>query len=567
MELRFGPFRLDTDGRRLWRDDRECVLTPKALDLLVYLAEHAGTVLSREQLLEALWPGTYVDDHALSVQIGEIRKALGDGARDSSYVETRHRRGYCFKADVQRGPSRAPVAIATPPVSVPHPFVVPETRYARSGDVNIAYQVLGDGPIDLVFVMGWVSHLEYFWKEPSFARFLKRLASFSRLIVFDKRGTGLSDRVPVSELPSLERRMDDLRAVMVAAGSSRAAICGVSEGGPMSALFAATYPEKTLALVMIGTYAKRLRDDDYPWGPTTEERENFLQEIQDHWGGPVGLEERAPSIASDPEFREWWATYVRMGASPGAAIALTRMNADIDVRSVLPAVRVPTLVLHRTGDRCLKVEEGRYLASRIPNAQFVELPGEDHLPFVGNQNEILDEVESFLANVSQTLDANRVLATVLIVQFSAGPGSVLTEAAVSEAFARLQPQIRSEARWYRGTEAGSVERGLLGTFDGPARAVRCASAMAESGLRAGLQMRAALHTGECEDPQGPVTSGPAVDFARSILDRAAPGEILLSSTLRDLVAGSGLRFEDSGGKVINGHGGEWRLLRVAKAHG
>jgi DNA-binding winged helix-turn-helix (wHTH) protein len=300
VELRFGPFRLDTEGRRLWRGEHETVLTPKALDLLIYLANHAGTVLSREQLLEALWPGTYVDDHALSVQIGEIRKALGDGARDSNYVETRHRRGYCFKADVQRGP---PVAIEAPTPAVPL-LAVPETKYARSGDVNIAYQVLGDGPIDLVFVMGWVSHLEYFWKEPSFARFLRRLASFSRLIVFDKRGTGLSDRVPLSELPSLERRMDDLRTVMVAAGSSRAAICGISEGGPMSALFAATYPEKTLALVMIGTYAKRVRDDDYPWGPTAEERERFIQEIQDHWGGPVGLEERAPSMASDPQFRD-----------------------------------------------------------------------------------------------------------------------------------------------------------------------------------------------------------------------------------------------------------------------
>ena len=271
--------------------------------------------------------------------------------------------------------------------------------YARSGDVNIAYQVIGDAPLDLVFVMGWVSHLEYFWREPSFARFLLRLASFSRLILFDKRGTGLSDRVPINQLPTLEQRMDDVRAVMDAVGSERAALCGVSEGGPMCSLFAATYPEKTLALVMIGTYAKRIRDAEYPWGPTAEQREQFFEVMRKQWGGPVGIDERAPSVASDPQFRDWWATYLRMGASPGAAVALTQMNAEIDVRNVLPSIRVPSLVIHRTEDQCLKVEEGRFVADRIPGAKFVELPGDDHLPFVGDQDAILDEVEEFLTGV------------------------------------------------------------------------------------------------------------------------------------------------------------------------
>ena len=275
----------------------------------------------------------------------------------------------------------------------------PETMYARSGDVNIAYQVIGDAPLDLVFVMGWVSHLEYFWREPSFARFLLRLASFSRLILFDKRGTGLSDRVPINQLPTLEQRMDDVRAVMDAVGSERAALCGVSEGGPMCSLFAATYPEKTLALVMIGTYAKRIRDAEYPWGPTTEQREQFFEVMRKQWGGPVGIDERAPSVANDPQFRDWWATYLRMGASPGAAVALTQMNAEIDVRNVLPSIRVPSLVIHRTDDQCLKVEEGRFVAERIPGAKFVELPGNDHLPFVGDQDAILDEMEEFLTGV------------------------------------------------------------------------------------------------------------------------------------------------------------------------
>ncbi|MEO6725086.1 MAG: alpha/beta fold hydrolase, partial [Blastocatellia bacterium] len=301
-------------------------------------------------------------------------------------------------------------------------FEIPEVRYTRSGEVNIAYQVIGDAPLDLVFVMGWISHLEYFWTEPSFARFLRRLATFARVILFDKRGTGLSDRVPLDQLPTLEQRMDDVRAVMEAVGSERAVLCGVSEGGPMCSLFAATYPEKTIALVMVGSYARRLQGDGYPWGPTETDRDLFLEEIRNHWGGPVGLEERAPSVANDPAFRDWWAAYLRRGASPGAAVALTRMNTEIDIRHVLPTVRVPTLVVHRTGDECLKVEEGRYLADNIPGAKFVELPGIDHLPFVGAQDEILDEIEEFLTGMRHASEFDRVLATVLIARVVDGDG-------------------------------------------------------------------------------------------------------------------------------------------------
>ena len=272
-------------------------------------------------------------------------------------------------------------------------------RYAQSGEVNIAWQTIGEGPIDIVFVMGWVSHLDWFWKDPSFAKFLKQLAVFSRVILFDKRGTGLSDRVPVDQLPDLETRMDDVRAVMEAAGSEKAVLCGVSEGGPLCALFAATHPSETSGLVMLGSYARRLWAEDYPWGPTAEQRDKFLQIISRDWGGPVGIEERAPSMASDPEFRSWWANYLRMGASPGAAVALTKMNAEIDVRPILPTIQVPTLVVHRSEDRCLLVEEGRHLAERIPGAKFVELPGDDHLPFVGDAKSIVDEIEHFLTQM------------------------------------------------------------------------------------------------------------------------------------------------------------------------
>ncbi len=531
MEFRFADFVLDSLSRRLWRADSEVLLTPKALDVLFHLVEHAGEVVERDALLEAVWKNTYVDDHALSVQIAEVRKALDDRSGTPRFVETRHRRGYRFVAEVTRHQTVAPLRLPMPDSSEagePH-FAMPETRYARSGDVDIAYQVLGDGPLDLVFVMGWVSHLEYFWKEPSFARFLRRLASFSRLILFDKRGTGLSDRVPIALLPSLELRMDDVRAVMDAVGSQRAAICGVSEGGPLSALFAATYPEKTLALVMIGTYAKRIRDESYPWGPTLAEREAFFEEIHRRWGGPVGIESRAPSMAGDPKFRDWWATYLRMGASPGAAIALTKMNAEIDVRQVLGSVRVPTLVLHRTDDQCLLVEEGRFVASLIPGARMMELPGADHLPFVGDQNEILDAIEGFVTGMQFAHEPERVLSTVMALECDR-PVDAMRE------------QIVRELEWYRGSLISLTGQSLQVSFDGPARAVRCALALARAVNRTGTVARLGVHTGECDTVEGKVQGGPAVEMARRIAAFAQPHQVLISSSVRDLVAGAGLQL-------------------------
>jgi pimeloyl-ACP methyl ester carboxylesterase len=272
--------------------------------------------------------------------------------------------------------------------------VRPQTHYARSGDVNVAYQVVGDGPRDLVLVPGWLSNVEAFWEEPSVARFLERLASFSRLILFDKRGTGLSDRV--ADMPNLETRMDDVRAVMDAVGSSRAALLGYSEGGPMCALFAATYPARTTALLMIGSYARRIWAPDYAFGTPREQWEAFADSVVRDWGGPVGLDDRAPSMAGDTQFREWWARFLRLSGSPSAGRAVMLMNGEIDVRHILSAVRVPTLIVHNAGERTVPVEAGRYLARHIPDARYVELPGIDHLPFVGNADAILDEVEEFL---------------------------------------------------------------------------------------------------------------------------------------------------------------------------
>src|SRR5690349_7188095 len=549
----FDGFRVDVNERLLFKDNREVPLTPKVFDTLLVLLENSSHVITKKELMRQVWPDSFVEENNLAQNISILRKALGKSPDGEQYIQTVPKRGYRFVGDVRatggeeesvivRERTRARIVVERddedlaagarvidmlPSDVVPRQLESvlqrpPETMYARSGDVNIAYQVIGDAPLDLVFVMGWVSHLEYFWREPSFARFLLRLASFSRLILFDKRGTGLSDRVPIDQLPTLEQRMDDVRAGMDAVGSERAALCGVSEGGPMCSLFAATYPEKTLALVMIGTYAKRIRDEEYPWGPTIEQREQFFEVMRKQWGGPVGIEERAPSVARDPQFRDWWATYLRMGTSPGAAVALTKTNAEIDVRNVLPSIRVPSLVIHRSEDQCLKVEEGRFVAERIPGAKFVELPGDDHLPFVGDQDAILDEVEEFLTGVRHRIEPDTVLATVLVARM------VGIKESTSDWWRRLHAHITKEIEWFRGREVDMIDDRLLAIFDGPARAIRCATAITEYTLRLGVETRTGLHTGECEIVDGKV-AGAAAQMGVCVALEAAVGEVLVSS--------------------------------------
>jgi class 3 adenylate cyclase len=443
-------------------------------------------------------------------------------------------------------------------------MVIPETRYARTADgVSIAYAVIGDGPQDLVAVPGWVSHLEVAWEEPTLARFYERLATFSRLILFDKRGTGLSDRVPESQLPTLETRMDDLRSVCDAVGSDRAALLGVSEGAPMSILFAATYPARTTAVILVGGYARRMRAPDYPWGSTPDALEAFKKEIAQGWGGPVGLEARAPSRAGDPRFRETWARYLRLGASPAAVAALVQMNAEIDVRSVLPTVRVPTLVLHRTGDRAFPVEGARYLAERIPGATFVELAGDDHLPWVGDADRVLEEIEHFLTGERPQPDADRVLATILFTDIvdSTKRVSALGDAVWRETLAAHDERAKIEIGRHQGTYVNSTGDGLIARFDGPARAVRCALAIGTAVRPLGLEIRAGCHTGEVE-LAGSDVRGLAVHIGARVAALAGPGQVLVSSTVKDLVAGSGLSFDDFGTHVLKGVGDEWHLYAV-----
>jgi len=440
-----------------------------------------------------------------------------------------------------------------------------ETRYARSGDLSIAYQVVGEGPFDLVYVPGWVSNIDLMWDEPGYAAFLERLASFSRLIIFDKRGTGLSDPVPLDQLPTLEQRMDDVRAVMDAAGSARAALLGHSEGGNMCVLFSATYPERTSALVLVGCYAKRIRSDDYPWAPAAEDREREIEETEARWGSPDMLRALAPSKANDEAFERWVGRYLRQSASPKAAAALLRMNTQIDVREILPTIQVPTILIYRSDDVDVDVDEGRYMAERIPGARFVELPGGDHTMWTGDAAAILDEIEEFLTGVKRGPEPDRVLATVLFTDVvgSTELATRLGDRAWRDLLARHHAAVRRELDRWRGREVDTAGDGFLATFDGPARAIRCAVAAVESVRGIGMEIRAGVHTGEVELVAGGVR-GITVHIGARVAALAGPGEVLVSQTVKDLSAGSGLTFEDAGEHELKGVPNHWRIYRVLK---
>jgi len=436
---------------------------------------------------------------------------------------------------------------------------MPETRYTKSGDVNIAYQVTGIGPRDMVLVPGFVSHLENDWEEPRSAHFMERLASFTRLIRFDKRGTGLSDRP--GGLPDLETRMDDVRAVMDAVGSERAVLFGYSEGGPMCVLFAATYPQRTESLIVYGSYAKR-RDPipEYPWAPTWAQRQADALEIERYWGNGSDLAKMAPN--ADPALVQWFNRHARVSASPGAARDLILMNSQIDVRHVLPAVSVPTLVMHRRGDRDSSFEEGRFIADHIPGAKFVLLEGDDHVPFV-NPDQIVDEVEEFLTGVRPANEPDRLLATIVFTDIvgSTRKAAELGDARWGDLLDQHHRIVRAELARYRGREVDTAGDGFLATFDGPARAVRFAVATAGAVRPLGLEIRAGVHTGEIE-LAGDDVRGIAVHIGARVSALAGAGEVLVSSTVRDLVGGSGIEFADAGPHELKGVPGEWRLYRV-----
>jgi class 3 adenylate cyclase len=425
-------------------------------------------------------------------------------------------------------------------------MLVPNTQYAKSGHVRIAYQVVGDGPFDLVFVPGFISNLDLTWDDPNRAQVWARLAAFSRLILFDKRGTGLSDRT--GGVPTLEERMDDVRAVMDAVGTRQAALFGASEGGAMSMLFAATYPDRTRAMVLYGAFAHFLS-----WITPPDQLEAFLERLEKNWGTGETLASFAPSLLSDDAYKRRYARFERLSASPSSATALIRMNSEIDVRPILSSIRVPTLIVHREADANVNVEAGRYLAHQIPNAKYVELPGNDHLLWVGNTERVVDEVEKFLTGSRHTPEPDRVLATVLFTDIVGSTKRVeaIGDRAWHDLLDRHNEIVRREVLRHRGREVKTTGDGFLITFDGPARSIKCSLAISEAVEDIGLQVRAGLHTGEVEMTDNDV-SGIAVHIASRIVAMAQPGQVLVSSTVRDLVAGSNIRFRDEGSHRLKG---------------
>jgi class 3 adenylate cyclase len=437
-----------------------------------------------------------------------------------------------------------------------------KTQYTKSGDLHIAYQVSGAGGLDLVMVPGFVSHLEYGWEHPWAANYFERLGTFSRLIRFDKRGTGLSDRI--GGIPTLEQRMDDVRAVMDAAGSQRAALFGISEGASMSLLFAATYPQRVQALVCYGGMARSTWAEDYPWAAPVEAlMQSGAELIAPHWGEGAMIDVGAPSQSNNPDSRAFFGRFERGSLSPGMLGSLVQMFFDLDVRHVVPSVHVPTLVLHRERDRLVNVRNGHWLAEHLPDARFVELPGDDHIPWYENVERTLGEIEEFLTGVRHAPEPERRLVTVLFtdVADSTRMAVELGDQRWRSVLEEHQRAVRDALKSFDGREVKSIGDGFLATFDGPGRGIGCARAITASSSSAGIRVRAGLHTGECE-VMGEDIGGIAVHTAARVSALAEPGEVLVSRTVKDLVAGSGLEFSDRGVHSLKGVPDTWQLFAV-----
>jgi pimeloyl-ACP methyl ester carboxylesterase len=436
-----------------------------------------------------------------------------------------------------------------------------QVLYAKNGDVHIAYTVVGDGPIDLIYTAGIWSNLDVMWDEPRWAHYLDRLASFSRLIVFDMRGVGLSDRGP--EPPFLELQMDDVRAVMDAVGSDTAAVFGGVRGGAMTMLFAATYPERVRALILYGALAKTTRSNDHPYGKTPEQQQQFFSRFVAEMGTGENLELQGRSAAEDERFKRWWARFERLVATPTAYRELAEVFRDLDIRAVLPSIQAPTLLLHRTGDPIVPVDQGNYLAKAIPNARLVELPGVDHIPFLGDQDALLDEVEEFVTGARPAPQTDRVLATVLFTDIvgSTEVAARMGDRKWRDLLQQHNATVRRELERFRGREIDTAGDGFMASFDGPARAIRCAEAIVGGVRELGVDVRAGVHTGECE-LIGEKLGGIAVHIAARVASTASAGEVLVSQTVKDLVAGSGAEFEDRGMHELRGVPDHWRLFGV-----
>lgn len=525
MVYSFGEFRIDAARFEIDRGGRPLGVEPQVLELLILLLKNRDRVVTRDELLETVWQGRVVSDTTLSSRIKTARQLIGDDGARQDYIKTVHGRGFRFVGDVSEEARGQSAAVERP-----------ATRYARSGDVHVAYQVFGDGPSRMVLAPGFVSHIDNYWDSPRFREWLNRLGRLARVAMFDKRGTGLSD--PVSSLPPMDERMDDLRAVMDAAGFETAHVMGVSEGGSLAALFAAHHPQRCDGLIIYGGFAQFRH-----WHPDDASLQRLFDYVESGWGSGKSLPLFAPTVGEDPEMVRWWGRFERLGATPGACIALMRMNSRIDITCVLPGIRVPALVVHRAGDVLVDVEGGRQLAAGIPGAQYAELPGVDHLPFVGDTERVIEVIGDFLRRPQRRDASDRAVATIVLIR---GPEAGATE---------------QELRRFRATRVVRRPDGVAATFDGPARGLECARSVSRLIAGNGSGYRVGVHTGEINLAAG-APAGTAMDIAAEVAGHARPGEILASRTVHDLVAGSGIRLEDRGAFSLPSIGQEWQLFRV-----
>ena len=547
MIYAFGDRELDTDTLELRRAGAVLGVEPQVFDVLAYLLMHRDRVVRKEELLDEVWGDRFVSESALTTRIKDARRAVGDDGQRQAVIRTVHGRGYRFVAPVDDGDAGD---VTAPPSEDGEPggSPPPRTHYARSGRYSIAYQVAGEGPGDLVFIPGFVSNLELQWEIGPMASFFGRLARSTRLIVFDKRGTGLSDRVSVTEIPPLEERMDDVRAVMDAAGSERATLFGISEGGPLALLFAATYPERVERLILFNSYADRFRDDILAMAAWTRDR----------WGTGRVFANLAPSWSDRRDLR-LLSRYERHSATPDTAAHLIELCDLIDVRPILPSIGAPTRIIHRRGDTVFPLAKGEALAEGIPGAELIVLEGRDHLVYV-DQEPVLDAIEEFIAGTAPKATADRLLTTMLFADVvdSTDLAERLGDAGWRQVLRRFSELARDDLARFRGDEIVTAGDGLLATFDGPARAVRCAHSLRRSVTGLELPVRIGVHTAEVER-LGDDIAGLGVHIGARVAAAAAAGEVWVTRTVRDLVAGSGLRFEGRGTHEFTGIGEPWEL--------
>ncbi|MFC6490848.1 alpha/beta fold hydrolase [Nitratireductor sp. GCM10026969] len=552
----FDQYTVNAGTFEVFRSGERLPVEPQVLDLLIFLLQNRDRVVAKEEVFEVVWKNRLVTDATLSSRIKAVRQLIGDDGATQRFVRTIHGRGFRFTHEVrveESGGARSyPVEARASPTRT-----APEVRYARSGDVHIAYQLFGSGPVNLVLAPGFVSHIDNYWDCAPLNAWLTRLGQLARVAMFDKRGTGLSD--PVPELPGMDQRMDDVRAVMDAAGFDEAVIMGVSEGGSLASLFGASHPERCQGLILYGAFAKF-----NAWFPTPESLQELFDYIRTDWGTGKSLPRFAPSAADDPALQQWWGKFERLGATPGTAIALMRMNSKIDISEILPAIQAPTLVLHRTGDVLIDIEGGRELARYIPGARLVEYPGDDHLSFVGDDVEdMLAEIERFLADLPTDTRIDRTLATLLIAKLDGTDD--LQECAQQAADHRQRDRLlRHALTRYRGREVELAGDTLVAAFDGPARALKCALTLVDEFGRFDIPIRAGVHTGELQVRDDSL-SGVALDIASSIAALAEGGGVIASRTVKDLVAGSGIEFDDFGEHLVPEVSEPWQLFRVVEA--